>query len=194
LGSFRIGWRCSLTDGVNSAYLGPIISDYLKRYPEVRLELFCTGRPVDLVEERFDVGIRAGVLADTTLVARKLGTLSWCLVATAAYLRKRARPRLPRDLERHELLAFGAGSTSVQLRLERAGRTEQIAIATRLLVGDSTSCTRLRSRRSALRTCLRFIARRMCVPAASNVCCRIGPCLRRRCTSCIRRAVISRRT
>lgn len=125
-----------VTAGLNSAYLGPIISDYLKHYPEVRLEVFCTGRSVDLVEERFDVGIRAGVLADTTLVARKLGTVSWFLVATAAYLRKRARPRSPHDLDKHELLAFGAGSTSVQLRLERSGRSEQIAIATRLLVDD----------------------------------------------------------
>src|SRR5437667_4697431 len=40
-----------VTAPVNAAYLGPIVSDYLERYPEVRLELFCTGRTVDLVEE-----------------------------------------------------------------------------------------------------------------------------------------------
>src|SRR5439155_17059289 len=59
-----------VTAPVNAAYLGPIVSDYLERYPEVRLELFCTGRTVDLVEERFDLGIRAGTLADSTLIAR----------------------------------------------------------------------------------------------------------------------------
>src|SRR5262245_29015025 len=47
-----------VTAGINSAYLGPIVGDFLRRYPEVRLELYCTGRAVDLVEERFDVGIR----------------------------------------------------------------------------------------------------------------------------------------
>src|ERR1700732_732185 len=38
-----------LTSPTNAAFLGPIVSDYLKRYPEVQLELFCTGRTVDLV-------------------------------------------------------------------------------------------------------------------------------------------------
>src|SRR5262245_39642856 len=40
-----------VTAGINSAYLGPIVGDFLKRYPEVRLDLFCTGRIVDLIEE-----------------------------------------------------------------------------------------------------------------------------------------------
>src|SRR5438445_10999747 len=46
-----------VTAPVNVAFLGPIVSSYLKRYPEVRLEMFCTARAVDLVEERFDLGI-----------------------------------------------------------------------------------------------------------------------------------------
>ena len=43
-----------VTAGLELACLGDIVADYLKRYPEVRLELLCTGRAVDLVEERFD--------------------------------------------------------------------------------------------------------------------------------------------
>ena len=66
-----------VTAPINVAFLGPIVSDYLKRYPEVRLDLFCTGRTVDLVEERFDLGIRAGALADSTLIARRLGSAKW---------------------------------------------------------------------------------------------------------------------
>ena len=99
-----------MTAAVNVAFLGPIVSDYLKRYPEVRLELFCTGRTVDLVEERFDLGIRAGTLADSTLIARSLGSVSWFLVATPAYLKKRGRPRSPDDLKKHDCLLFGAGA------------------------------------------------------------------------------------
>jgi DNA-binding transcriptional LysR family regulator len=62
-----------VTTGPNVAFLGPIITDYLKRYSQVRLEIFATTRAVDLVEERFDVGIRAGSLADSSLVAQRLG-------------------------------------------------------------------------------------------------------------------------
>src|SRR6185369_3115761 len=77
-----------VTAPVNADFLGPIVSDYLERYPEVRLDLFCTARSVDLVEERFDLGIRAGALADSTLVARSLGEAKWFVAATPAYLRK----------------------------------------------------------------------------------------------------------
>jgi DNA-binding transcriptional LysR family regulator len=124
-----------VTTGTNVAYLGPIISEYLKRYPEVRLELLCTARSVDLVEERFDVGIRAGALADSTLVARSLGRVRWFLAATPAYLKKRGRPRSPDDLNKHDCLLFGTGLDAA-LRLEKGDTTAQVAVSPRLTVGD----------------------------------------------------------
>ena len=93
---------------LNIAFLGPVLSDYLKRYPEVRLEVSCTERAVNLVEERFDLAIRTGVLADSTLIARSLGTIRWILVATPDYLKKRGRPKTPHDLKGHDCLLFGA--------------------------------------------------------------------------------------
>src|SRR5258707_11110449 len=95
-----------VTAPINVAFLGPIVSDFLKRYPEVRLELFCTGRAVDLVEERFDLGIRVGTLADSTLIAKSLGRVGWLLVATPAYLEKRGRPPTPDDLSQHHCMVF----------------------------------------------------------------------------------------
>jgi DNA-binding transcriptional LysR family regulator len=125
-----------VTAGSNTTFLAPIISDYLKRYPEVRIELFCTGRAVDLVEERFDVGIRAGTLADSTLVARSLGRVGWFLVATPAYLKKRGRPRSPEDLMKHGCLFFGTGLDGVGWRLENNGRSVQVALSPRMAVND----------------------------------------------------------
>jgi DNA-binding transcriptional LysR family regulator len=125
-----------VTAPVNAAFLGPIVSDYLKRYPEVRLDLFCTARTVDLVEERFDLSIRAGTLADSTLIARSLGTVRWFLVATPAYLKRRGRPRSPDDLKKHDCLLFGPGLESAGLRLEKADRSVQLALSARLMVSD----------------------------------------------------------
>ena len=65
---------------------------------------------MDLVEERFDLGIRGGTLVDSTLIARRLGTAKWLLVATPGYLKKRGRPRSPEDFTKHECLLFGAES------------------------------------------------------------------------------------
>jgi DNA-binding transcriptional LysR family regulator len=120
----------------NSAYLGPIISDYLKRYPEVQLELLCTGRNVDLVEERFDLGIRAGRLADSTLVARSLGRVDSFFVATPSYLKKRGRPRSPEDLKRHDCAFFDAKFDRAVLRLENGQRSTELALTPRMTVSD----------------------------------------------------------
>jgi DNA-binding transcriptional LysR family regulator len=125
-----------VTAPINVAFLGPIVSDYLKRYPEVRLDLFCTGRAVDLVEERFDLGIRAGALADSTLIARRLGSAKWLLVATPGYLKRRGRPRSPDDLSKHDCLLFGAGPDSGGLCLENGERSVQVAFSPRLTVTD----------------------------------------------------------
>ena len=124
------------TAGVNAAWLSDIVADFMKRYPEVQLELMCTGRQVDLVEERFDIGIRAGTLADSSLVARSLGNVTWFLVATSGYLKRRRRPQAPDDLKDHSCLLFGAGSTTVNLRLLRAEQSVHVPIAAHLLVND----------------------------------------------------------
>jgi DNA-binding transcriptional LysR family regulator len=126
-----------VTAPANAAFLGPIVSDYLKRYPEVRLELSLTARSVDLVEEGYDLGIRAGTLADSTLIARSLGRVGWFLVATPAYLKKRGRPRSPEDLKKHDFLFFGAGLDSAVLRLENGDQSVQLAVAPRMAVSDN---------------------------------------------------------
>ena len=125
-----------VTAPLNAAWLGDIVADFLKRYPEVQLELLCTGRNVDLIEERFDLGIRAGVLADSSLVARSLGSVTWYLVATGGYLKRRRRPRAPEDLADHDCLFFGAGSTTVELRLASGERSVDVAVPAHLLVSD----------------------------------------------------------
>jgi DNA-binding transcriptional LysR family regulator len=125
-----------VTAGVNNNYLGDIVADFMKRYPEVSVELLCTGRSVDLIEERFDLGIRAGVLADSSLIARHLGSINWFLVATPAYLKKRGRPRAPDDLKGHDCMLFGAGTMTMQLRLARGDDHVQVAVPARLAVSD----------------------------------------------------------
>jgi DNA-binding transcriptional LysR family regulator len=124
-----------VTAGTNASYLAPLVRDYLKRFPEVRLELYCTGRQVDLVEERFDLGIRAGRLPDSSLIAKSLGAVAWFLVATPAYLKRRGRPRAPADLAAHDLLVFGIGDRTT-LRLRRGDEDAAVELGPRMVVSD----------------------------------------------------------
>ena len=125
-----------VTAPVNVAFLSPIISDYLKRYPDVRLDLFCTARSVDLVEERFDLAIRAGALADSSLIAKSLGSAKWFLVAASGYLKRYGRPRSPEDLKSRACLLFGGGRTSTHVTFEAEGKQLSIDLEPRLLTGD----------------------------------------------------------
>jgi len=125
-----------VTSGPNSMFLAPIITDYLKSYPEVALELVCTARAVDLVEERFDLGIRAGMLPDSTLIARSLGRVSWWLVAAPAYLKKRGWPRLPGDLAKHDCLFFGPGLSDLGPQLEKDGDVVRLTVSPRMTVTE----------------------------------------------------------
>jgi DNA-binding transcriptional LysR family regulator len=125
-----------VTTGVNPGYLTPILSEYMRRYPEVRVEIFSTGRTVDLVEERFDLAIRAGALSDSSLIARSLGQISWYLVGAPAYLKKRGRPRTLDDLKQHDCITFGTSASDGSLRLGRGGKPADVPVASRLLVND----------------------------------------------------------
>lgn len=82
-------------------YLTPAVSDFSRRYPEVRLILELTDRFVDLVEERIDVAIRIGHLGESSLVARKLGSMSMWVCAAPDYLVAHGEPTQVAELVHH---------------------------------------------------------------------------------------------
>jgi len=78
--------------------LAPLVADYLKTYPEVSIDLSLDDPYVDVIEKRFDLAIRIGDLADSSLIARKLGTLGMVACASPAYLQSKGTPQTPHDL------------------------------------------------------------------------------------------------
>jgi DNA-binding transcriptional LysR family regulator len=117
--------------------LGPIVAEYLRAHPEVEVEMVCTDRRVDLVEERFDVAIRAGRLADSSLVARPLGSMKRVVVAAPGYCKEHGTPRTPADLAKHAGIVFGAGPSPADVwSLESGGRRAEVRITPRLAVND----------------------------------------------------------
>jgi DNA-binding transcriptional LysR family regulator len=110
--------------------------DFAKRYPEVALEIVSTDRQVDLVSEGFDVAVRAGKLADSSLIARPLASVERIVMASARYLKRRGRPRVPADLERHDALVFGAGENPTTWQLRNAATTVRVDVKPRLTIND----------------------------------------------------------
>lgn len=96
--------RVTAPPGFLSKYRQVVISDFLKRFPEVELEIDLTHRMVDLVEERIDVAIRLTRPGDSSLIARRLAPAPLVLVASPTYLERAGVPSTPGDLAGHACL------------------------------------------------------------------------------------------
>jgi len=105
---------------VGNAVLGALVAEYLAEYPRVSLQLELSNHLVDLVEEGFDLAIRAGQLPDSSMVARRIGDSRLLVCASPAYLAGRSAPQSPMDLSEHASLLYGsAGGLGASLEFER---------------------------------------------------------------------------
>ncbi|HKU37893.1 MAG TPA: LysR family transcriptional regulator [Polyangiales bacterium] len=98
--------RLTAMPGSGSFGLPEAVASFTRQYPAITVEVELTSRVVDLVREGFDLAVRAGRLADSTLIARKLETSPFALFAAPAYFKRRARPRSAADLAEHECVLF----------------------------------------------------------------------------------------
>lgn len=105
------GWlRVAASVGFGRLKLLPLVKSFLAAHPGVKIDLRLNDGFVDLVEQGIDVAVRIGELADSSLVARRIGTSQRVLVASRAYLRGLPRglktPRVPADLRRLNCIVY----------------------------------------------------------------------------------------
>jgi DNA-binding transcriptional LysR family regulator len=114
--------RISVGLSYGRRYVLPLLPSLTAAHPKLELELSLDNRPVDLVGEGFDIGVRGGLIADSGLVARRVARLPLTLVAAPAYLKRHGVPASPAELERHRALAvrFASGQIGTW-RFRRAG-------------------------------------------------------------------------
>jgi DNA-binding transcriptional LysR family regulator len=82
------------------------LAEFKRRYPDIALEIDCSDRFVDVIEEGFDAVIRTGQLTDSRLTARRIGACRKILVAAPEYLRRAGVPAEPAELLRHECILY----------------------------------------------------------------------------------------
>jgi DNA-binding transcriptional LysR family regulator len=112
----------------------PIVTEFLDRFPDVRVALTLIDRPVDLVEEGLDVAVRIGALAESSAVATRVGAVRRIVVASPDYLAQRGTPQVPADLQAHAVVAF-SGIAGVEHWVFRvAAGDASVAIRPRLVV------------------------------------------------------------
>lgn len=98
--------RVTAAHAFSRQYVIPRLPEFLARYPDMRVEMLVSERTSNLVEEGIDLAIRNGVLADSSLVARKIGSSPVVLVASTEYLSRRGEPAKPSDCDDHDAVLF----------------------------------------------------------------------------------------
>lgn len=89
-----------------STLLLPVLGEFMRRYPDIELDLDFTDRIVDVVDEGFDAVVRTGQMVDSRLSMRKLGRFHHLLVGSPAYFKEHGVPASPPDLLAHRCLHF----------------------------------------------------------------------------------------
>lgn len=125
------------------ALLAEFLLSFVRAYPLIEVELRLSGDVVDLVAQGFDVALRAGHLADSTLVARRLSTADYRLFASNAYLSEAGAPASVAELAAHRCVLFRARDGVNQWRLVGPDGPQEVAVRGPISVDDFSAVSGL---------------------------------------------------
>ena len=135
--------RVSAPVSFGITHLSGAVAAFLESYPEVEIHLVLDDRFVEIVAEGYDLAIRVGTLADSSLRARKLAESRVLLVAAPSYIAARGKPRALDELPEHELLHYSNLSTGNVWRLRTLkGQERQIRVGGRLTANNGEALRR----------------------------------------------------
>lgn len=160
-GEARVRGCVRVTVGVDLGreVLAPRLAGFLDRYPEVEVELSLSDRFVDLVAEGFDLAVRTGSLADSTLVARPLATTTLVTVASPAYLEAHGHPEDPAELETHQAI-FDTNLSDAHWTFKTAKGQVRVRPPSRLAVNSPAATRAFALEGRGIARLPRFIAER----------------------------------
>ena len=101
--------RVNATLGFGRSHVAPLISRFVRKHPQVEVQLQLSVNPPPLTEDAFDVCIRFGAPPDSRMIARHIAPNRRLLCASPAYLAKHGVPKVPNDLTRHNCIGIRQG-------------------------------------------------------------------------------------
>jgi len=125
----RLRINAGVTFGIK--HLSPLWPVFMKKYPEIELDIDLIDRVVDMVEEGYDLTIRISqATSPANLVAKKLATSRNLVSAAPAYLKARGIPKTPQDLKDHTCLGFSYAATGDEWHFtDRDGKAQRVRVA-----------------------------------------------------------------
>lgn len=119
--------------------LQPILAEFLVTFPEVDVRLNLQDRTVDLLEEHIDVALRVGDLADSSLIAVRVGEIHRLVCASPAYLKSRGTPKTPDDLSAHDCISYPPIQSPTTWRFRRDQTEYAVPVRSRFVASNLES-------------------------------------------------------
>ena len=131
------GWvRVTAPVQFGRRHIAPLVTRFLDAYPQIQVELVLSDRNLNLIEEELDVAVRIGPLADSSLLARRVGQVTRVVVASPDYLARRGTPVRPADLSAHDTIFNTFRGGGLEWRFGSPKRPTVVRLAPRLLVNE----------------------------------------------------------
>ena len=121
-------------------HLAPLWPEFLALHPQLKLDVQLADRVVDLVDEGFDMAIRIGRLADSSLISRQIVATRLVLCAAPDYLQRKGTPQHPRDLAAHDVLGYSLLATGDQWQFVGPDGPVSVKVRPRLWSNNGDSC------------------------------------------------------
>ena len=127
-GSPRGRLRISTSIMYGRTFLVPLLGEFIRRYPDIQLDINLTDAVLDIAAGQADVAVRFGPLADGPLTVRKLGETRKVIVASPDYLARRGTPQIPEDLHDHDCLSFNFKRAAPTWPFRKDGRDYSLTV------------------------------------------------------------------
>jgi len=132
--------RLNVPGSLSRRYIVPIVVTFQEKFPRVEIVLLASDQVMDMIEHRIDLTIRLGVLKDSSLVARKIGSGRRVICASTAYLDNTDPPKSPADLALHNCLTFRENPGSNIWKFKNSnGVLSEVSVTGNLYANDGES-------------------------------------------------------
>ncbi|MDG4648171.1 LysR family transcriptional regulator [Roseibacterium sp. SDUM158017] len=137
-GTVRGHLKVNASSSFGQTVIAPMLPDFLRAHPDLRLTVSMDDRVIDMVEGGFDVSIRIRpAMPDSALVARRIGTMRQRIFAAPAYLARAGVPKTPDDIAGHRVIGFLLAEHLTTWRLSGPGGTASLEVDPPIRVGNS---------------------------------------------------------
>jgi len=112
----------------------PYLGEFLAAHPDLNIDIVLDDRTVNLIEEGIDVALRMGALADSNLIARKIGECPRVVLATPTYVQTHGIPASPTELAQHQAVIFAQAGGGEHWSFKQGSTVQSVTVSGRVRV------------------------------------------------------------